>query len=61
MKNIDLKPCPKCGKMPIIEHWSSDGKMYMVKCNNSDCVVPENGYPSGHNIDEVKDLWNRRM
>lgn len=60
MDNIKLKPCPLCGKNPIIERWSSGGCMYMVKCNNPDCQVPENGYPAGHNIDEVKKQWNRR-
>lgn len=57
---IKLKPCPICGKHPIIEHWCSGEMMYMVKCNNPDCPVPENGYPSGSDLKEVKDEWNRR-
>ena len=32
----------------------------MVKCNNPDCPVPENGYPEGRNLDELKKEWNRR-
>lgn len=55
-----LKPCPFCGGTPIIERWSSGGLMYMVKCRNPDCPVPECGYPSGHNIKEVYAEWNRR-
>lgn len=56
----ELKPCPFCGKKPIIETWPSCGRMYMVKCNNPDCPVPLDGYPSGHNPDVVKKAWNRR-
>lgn len=56
----ELKPCPLCGRKPIIEHWSSGGTMYMVKCNNPDCPVPVTSYPTGHNLDEVIAEWNRR-
>ena len=59
-KNIELKPCPFCGGNPVIEHWSSGGLMYMVKCNNPDCQIPSCGYPKGHNLNEVKEEWNRR-
>lgn len=55
-----INPCPICGKNPIIEHWSSGGMMYMVKCNNQDCPVPIVSYPSGRNLDEVIEQWNRR-
>jgi hypothetical protein len=60
MAKIKLKPCPLRGRKPIIEHWSSGGMMYMVKCNNSDCLVPLKGYPTGHKLDEVVEAWNRR-
>lgn len=43
----ELKPCPLCGRKTIIEHWSSGGTMYMVKCNNPDCPVPVTSYPTG--------------
>lgn len=56
----ELKPCPFCGRKSIIEHWSSDGAMYMVKCNNPDCLIPVTSYPAGHNLDEVMKEWNRR-
>ena len=52
--------CPYCGKKPIIEHWSSGGHMYMVKCNNPDCLHLEM-YPKGHNLDEVKTEWDKRV
>lgn len=58
--NEELKPCPFCGGKPIIEHWTSDGKMYMVKCNNPDCPVPAESYSKGHNMIEVIAEWNRR-
>lgn len=57
----ELKPCPVCGRKPIIERWSSGRLMYMVKCNNPDCQVPLEGYPSGHKLNEVKEIWNRRQ
>ena len=57
----NLKPCPFCGKTPRIEHWSSGGMMYMVKCSNPDCPVPVVSYPSGHNLSEVISEWNRRQ
>ena len=53
-----LKPCQSCGKTPRIEHWSSGGMMYMVKCNNP---VPVVSYPAGHNLSEVISEWNRRQ
>lgn len=58
--NEGLKSCPFCGRKPIIEHWSSGRKMYMVKCNNPDCPVPAESYPKGHNPSEVIAEWNRR-
>lgn len=60
MSKPELKPCPFCGRKPIIERCRSGGAMHMVKCNNPDCPVPVNGYPAGHNLDEVKEQWNRR-
>lgn len=61
MSVTELKNCRYCGKKPIIEHWSSGGLMFIVKCNSPDCNVPVEGYPTGHNLDEVKGEWNRRM
>lgn len=61
MEDIKLKPCPLCGRNPIIEHWSSGGKMYMVKCNNPDCPVPLEGYPTGRKLAQVKIDWNNRV
>lgn len=55
-----LNPCPKCGKKPIIERWASGRLMYMAKCNNPDCTVPDNGYPAGHDLEKVIAEWNRR-
>ena len=57
---IKLKPCPFCVKKPIWETWSSGGAMFMVKCDNSDCPIPENGYPTGRVRSEVAQEWNRR-
>lgn len=55
-----MNNCKLCGKKPIVEWWSSGGAMYMVKCNTPDCPVPDEGYPSGRNLEEVKAEWDRR-
>ena len=60
MAKNELKPCPLCGRKPGIEKWHSGKLMYMVKCNNSDCPVPENSYPTGMDLEKVKEEWNRR-
>lgn len=61
MSDTKLNPCQLCGRKPIIEHWSSGGLMYMVKCNNPDCPVPPKGYPKGRNLEKVKEEWNRSV
>lgn len=62
MEKIKLKPCRYCGKTNIaVERWSSGGMMYMVKCNNPDCPVPVEGYPTGRNLEKVKEEWNNRQ
>lgn len=35
--------------------------MYMVKCNNPECPVPKESYPTGRDLREVKEEWNRRQ
>ena len=56
-----LKPCRICGgNRIVIETWSS-GRFCMVKCNNPDCPVPDNGYPTGRDLENVKEEWNRRQ
>lgn len=56
-----LLPCRLCGKRPIVEHWSSGGIMYMVKCNGPDCPIPDNGYPAGRDLKKVIEEWNKRV
>ena len=55
-----MEKCRFCGKSPIVERWSSGGLMYMVKCNNPNCCVPPEGYPTGRNLEEVAKEWNKR-
>lgn len=55
-----MEKCRFCGKSPIVERWSSGGMMYMVKCNNPNCCVPTEGYPTGRNLEEVAKEWNKR-
>lgn len=61
MSKPELKPCPFCGGAKIvIETWLSGGWMHMIKCNNPDCPVPANGYPTGRDLEKVRQEWNRR-
>ena len=62
MSKIKLKPCRFCKGTNIkMETWSSGGMMYMIKCNNPDCPVPPEGYPTGRNPEKVMEEWNRRQ
>lgn len=57
----ELKPCKLCKKKNIVvETWISGGRMYMVKCNNPDCPVPPDGYPTGRDLNKLYEEWNRR-
>ena len=59
---VELKPCRYCGKNNVVvERWTSGGMMYMVKCNNPDCPVPDEGYPAGRHLPSVKEEWNKRQ
>ena len=60
MSNTKLNSCKLCGRNPIIERWASGGLMYMVKCNNPDCPVPAEGYPTGRHLEDVIEAWNKR-
>lgn len=57
-----LKPCRICGgNRIVIETWLSRGVIHMVRCDNPDCPVPDNGYPTGKDLEKVKEEWNRRQ
>ncbi|MBD5463969.1 MAG: hypothetical protein HDR24_13105 [Lachnospiraceae bacterium] len=61
MGEIKYNPCRICkGNNVVVETWRSGGFMCMVKCNNPDCPVPDEGFPTGRNLEEVKEEWNRR-
>ena len=55
-----LKPCPFCGHKPMMETWSSGGKMYMLKCSNYNCIKGMDTYPRGHDLPKVIEEWNTR-
>lgn len=58
---MELKPCKHCGTKPKIEIWSSRGCMFMIRCPHPDCPVPVDGFPTGRNLEEVKQEWNKRQ
>ena len=33
----------------------------MIRCPHSDCPVPVDGFPTGRNLEEVRQEWNRRQ
>jgi len=53
-----LTPCRLCGKNAVVERWASGGTKHMIKCNNSDCPVPPEGYPTGRDLEGLKEEWN---
>lgn len=58
---MKLKPCKTCGVKPVLEHWSSGGKWWAVRCNNPDrgdgCDWKFNHTKTRH-PEETKRLWN---
>ena len=61
MKSRKLKPCKTCGTRPVLEHWSSGGKKYAVRCDNPDRPVSCDEafyYSMCGNPDEAKRRWN---
>ena len=60
-KMSKLKPCKYCGKSNIVvARLGFSEKMYMVKCENSECPVPPEGYPTGRNLSDVEAEWDKR-
>ena len=59
MKANELKPCPWCGKLPIIEPWHGGGPhKRMVSCDNDNCkVMPR---VSGETPSLAIKAWNTR-
>ena len=57
-----IETCRFCKGTNIkLETWSSGGYMCMVKCNNPDCPIPPEGYPTGRDPEKVMEEWNRRQ
>lgn len=61
MSRIKMKPCAICKTMPVLEHWSSGGPMYAVRCNNPD--RPDSCsdgfyYSRSRNNKEAIERWN---
>ena len=60
-KDRRLKPCKTCGTKPVLEHWSSGGPMFAVRCDNPD--RPDSCddafyYSKCRNPDETVRRWN---
>lgn len=69
MSEIQLKPCPFCGKIPTIRQYAVFSAFYELKCEkckvgfvrNSEFML-KNGQPKfiRNGYDEVVSLWNTR-
>jgi len=55
-----LKPCPFCGKDPVLEpaSWPGSGD-YIVKCDNWKCNVMTSTY--AYPKKKVIEIWNSRV
>lgn len=56
MRDIELKPCPKCRAICSVTVVQTMANKYRVGCTIHS-IWQENGYDS---IDEAVDEWNRR-
>ena len=63
MKTPDLKPCPFCGKKPIIDKQFPPNPypvVYAVQCHNINCPVnPMTNYCKDKKF--IIESWNRRV
>lgn len=54
---IELKPCPKCGRVPMIGYACGE---YFIVGNVADCPVCD-GFTEMHSSEETEiEAWNRR-
>ncbi len=62
MADIELKPCPFCGAIPIEQtrlQPSTQRKVYIVLCDNFDCkIAPNTDYFFTQK--GARNAWNRR-
>lgn len=62
MSELKLKPCPFCGRKPIIEHWSSDemarSSMLFFDCPyGTPCVGCSKGKEFNNNCTDCTKHW----
>ncbi|MGI6235718.1 MAG: hypothetical protein ACOYI6_10785, partial [Christensenellales bacterium] len=56
-----LKPCKTCSVKPVLEHWSSGGPMYAVRCDNPerpDSCDEAFDYSKNRNPEKAIERWN---
>ena len=57
----ELKPCPFCGKDPIIDYAVHDYNLWAVRCRNCNAMIEVdewNGTPN--TMESAIEKWNRR-
>lgn len=58
---VKLRPCPYCGKTPIIRHKGDYSiNPYFVQCKNEDCQKKPEGWHCD-TLKEAVDCWNDEM
>ena len=55
----ELKPCPFCGRRPIIAQWPVSNKLY-VRCPGADCLLNTGTGLKNGNLNKHIKIWNRR-
>ena len=58
MTDIKLKPCPFCGKKPIM--CNNKNGFYFVTCPNYGCVIGYNNYLWFETEEKAAAAWNTR-
>lgn len=59
--NRQLKPCKTCGVKPVLEHWSSGGPKFAVRCDypyRPDSCNKAFYYSLSSNPEDAVNKWN---
>ena len=61
MSNLELKPCPWCGKTPTMMAWTDYSTRYRVTCFYTDCTIQPGTGPLFDRKEEAAKAWNQRV
>ena len=62
MREIELKPCPFCGEVPMMDMYEGFyADNYYIICRNSDCEMNEVYTGMDKSPEVVAKKWNKRV